>query len=76
MAAASDMHVQLMKWENRSFQQALMERLDTYEAGLLGLTDAVNRNSEDIAEIRQMLDAIIEHLKVPYNKPPLGFGKE
>ena len=75
MAAAMDIHVQLMKWENRSFQQALMERLDTYEAALLGLTDAVNRNSERIEEVDDKLDAIIKHLEVPY-KPPVGFVKE
>ncbi len=82
MVAATDIHVQLVKWENRSFQQALMDRLDTYEAALLGLTDAVSRNSERIEVVEQRLevvngklDAIIEHLKVPYNKPPPGFGK-
>ncbi len=62
MAAATDIHVQLMKWENRSFQQALVERLDTYEAVLLGLTEAVNRNSERIEVVDDKLDAIIKHL--------------
>ncbi len=75
MAAATDIHVQLMKWENRSFQQALVERLDTYEAVLLGLTEAVNRNSERIEVVDDKLDAIIKHLEVPY-KPPAGFVKE
>ena len=60
---------------------------DLVEAALLGLTEAVNRNSQDIAEVRQdlsqaiaentrMLQAIIEYLQVPYNKPPMGFQKE
>ena len=75
MVAATDIHVQLMKWENRSFQQALMDRVDTYEAALLGLTEAVKRNSERIEVLDDKLDAIIEHLKVPY-KPPTGFIKE
>ena len=75
MAGTTDIHFKLMKWENRSFQQALMERIDTYEAALLGLTKTVNRNSEEIAEVRQMLEAIIKHLDVPY-KPPAGFVKD
>ena len=44
MSAATDIHFKLMKWENRSFQQALMERIDTYEAALLGLTEMVAAN--------------------------------
>ena len=59
-----------------------MDRIDTYEAALLGLTEAVNRNSEDIAEVRQdiselneKMDALMKHLEVPY-KPPAGFIKE
>ena len=75
MAGTVDIEFKLMKWENRSFQQALMERAVANEAALRELTEAVNRNSEDIAEVRQMLEAIIEHMKVPY-KPPAGFTKE
>ena len=41
---------------------------------LLGLTEAVKRNSS-IDEVNLKL-AIIEHLDVPYNKPPMGFTKE
>ena len=37
MSAATDIHFKLMKWENRSFQQALMERIDTYEGCTAGL---------------------------------------
>ena len=60
----------------RDAQDALMDRIDTYEAALLGLTEAVNRNSERIDMLDSKLDAIIAHLKVPYNKPPAGFVEE
>ena len=83
--ATTDIRLERIKQEYgglRDAQDALMERLDTYEAGLLGLTEAVSRNSERIEVVEQRLelvnsklDAIIEHLKVPY-KPPAGFVKE
>ena len=79
MSAATDIHFKLMKWENRSFQQALMERIDTYEAALLGLTEMVAANHEltqrQIAELNQKIDAMMKHLDIPY-KPPAGFVKE
>ena len=56
MAAATDIHVQLMKWENRSFQQALMERAVSQDEALRRLTEMVEENG-------RKLDAIIEHLK-------------
>lgn len=73
----------------RDAQDALMDRIDTYEAALLGLTEMVSRNSErlEVVEARLevveqrtnvmdgKLDAIMKHLKVPY-KPPAGFVKE
>ena len=73
----------------RNAQTDLFGKVDTVEAAILGLTEAVNRNSEQIAENRQLiienreriddisakLDAIIAHLDVPY-KPPAGFLKE
>ena len=57
MVAATDIHVQLMKWENRSYQQALMDRIDTYEAALLGLTEAVAANHELITANRELITA-------------------
>ncbi len=45
-----------------------MDNVDTFEAALLGLTAMV-------AENREMLQAIIKHLDVPY-KRPAGFIKE
>jgi len=51
----------------RDGQDDILDRIDTYEAALLGLTQAV-------AENRRMLEAIIKHLDVPYE--PMGFVKE
>ena len=66
----------------RDAQDALMDRIDSYEAALLGLTEAVSRNSEEIAEVKQdigqlnqKMDALMRHMEVPY-KPPAGFIKE
>ena len=52
----------------RETQGELFDKVDTFEAALLGLTEMV-------AENREMLQAIIKHLDVPY-KPPAGFIKE
>ena len=58
----------LMKWENRSYQQALMERAVSQDEALRRLTEMVEENG-------RKLDAIMAHLDVPY-KPPAGFVKE
>ena len=52
----------------RNAQDALFDKTDTFEEALLGLTEIVAENS-------RKLDAIIEHLQVPY-KPPIGFSKD
>lgn len=49
----------------RNAQDELFDKTDSFEEALLGLTETVAENS-------RKLDAIIEHLKVPY-KPPAGF---
>ena len=63
----------------RDAQDALMDKIDTYEAALLGLTEMVSGKSErlEVVEARLgvveertnvmdgKLDAIIKHLKVP-----------
>ena len=70
----------------RDAQDALMDRIDTYEGALLGLTEAVAANHElitanheftqgQIAALHDKIDAMIKHLKVPY-KPQAGFVKE
>ena len=58
----------------RERQDDILDRIDTYEAALLGLTEAVNRNTERIDVLDDKLNAIMEHLKVPY-KPQAGFVK-
>ena len=57
-------------------QDQVFDKVDSFEAALLGLTEMVSENGELIMENRDMLLAIIEHLQVPYNKPPAGFVKE
>ncbi len=90
--ATTDIRLERIKQEYvglRDAQDALMDRIDTYEAALLGLTEMVGRNSERLEVVEERLevveqrtnvidgklDAIMEHLKVPY-KPPAGFVKE
>ena len=68
MATATDLHIDLLKWENRSFQHALMEQSVSQEEALRRLTEMVEENG-------RKLDAIIKHLEVPY-KPPMGFKQE
>ena len=69
MAAATDMHVQLMKWENRSYQQALMERAVSQDEALRRLTEMVEENG-------RKLDAIMASIWACRYKPPAGFVKE
>lgn len=52
----------------RNAQDALFDKTDTFEEALLGLTEAV-------AELNRKVDAMMEHLDVPY-KPPAGFIKD
>ena len=70
----------------RDAQDALMDKIDTYEGALLGLTEAVAANHElitanheltqrQIMALHDKIDALIKHLKVPY-KPQAGFVKE
>ena len=90
--ATQDVRLELIQHEYTGMRNALhtlMDRMDGYEAALLGLTEAISQNSERIAaletrmdrveqrldNIESKLDAIIKHLEVPY-KPPAGFVKE
>ncbi len=63
----------------RDGQDDILDRIDTYEAALLGLNETVAANHEwsqrQFAELNDKVDAIIKHLDVPY-KPPAGFLKE
>ncbi len=87
--ATTDIRLDRIKHEYegvRNTQDALMDRMDTYEEAILGLTQAVAANHElimanhestqrQIKELNEKLDALIKHLDVPY-KPPVGFVKE
>lgn len=69
--ATTDIRFKRMNEEFQSVRNAqddLFDRVDTFEEALLELTEVVAENS-------RKLDAIIEHLKVPY-KPPAGFVKD
>ena len=63
----------------REGQDDILDRIDTYEAALLGLNETVAANHEwsrrQFAEINEKLDRLMTHLKVP-PKPPAGFLKE
>ena len=68
--ATTDIRLKRIEKEYQSVrdgQDDILDRIDTYEAALLGLTEMV-------AENRRMLEAIIKHLEVPYK--PVGFVKE
>ena len=72
MSATAEIRQRRMEAEYLSLRQAQdqsLDRIDSYEAALLGLTEVVAENS-------RKLDAIIKHLRVPYEKPPMGFQKE
>ncbi len=59
----------------RHEQDDILDRIDTYEAAILGLTEAVNRNTEHKDVLDDKLNAIMEHLQAPY-KPQAEFVKE
>lgn len=69
--ATTDIRFKRMDKEYLSLRQSqgeVFDKVDTLEAAILGLTEAVAENS-------RKLDALLEHLEVPY-KPPAGFVKE
>ncbi len=68
--ATTDIRLKRIEKEYQSVREGqgdILDRIDTYEAALLGLTELVAENS-------RKLDAIIKHLDVPYE--PMGFVKE
>ncbi len=70
--ATTDIRFKRMNEEYQSVRNAqdeLFDKVDTFEEALLGLTEIVAENS-------RKLDAIITHLEVPYQKPPIGFTKD
>ena len=86
MAVTTDIRLDRIRHEYtglRDTQDALMDRIDTYEAALLGLNEMVTENRERlerveevVAENRAILLAIAERLDVTYEKPSAGFVKE
>ena len=71
MAATAEMRAKRIEAEYQSVrgvQNDILDKMDSYEAALLGLSEIVAENS-------RKLDAIIKHLDVPY-KPPAGFIKD
>ena len=79
MAVTTDIRFKRMQGKYQTLEVAqdeLFDKVDSFEAALLGLTEMVAENREMILENSWKLDAIIKHLEVPYNKPPMGFSKE
>ncbi len=77
--ATNDIRFKRMKQEYLSLHDAqdnLMDKVDTFEGAVLGLTQVVEANRTMLLENREMLLAIITHLDVPYDRPPIGFSKD
>ena len=69
--------------EPHEVQDKVSDQVDSFETAILGLTEAVSQNSETLEQHRQILDlhtemllAIVEHLDVPCQKPPMGFNTD
>lgn len=78
MAVTTDIRFKRMQGKYQTLEVAqdeLFDKVDSFEAALLGLTEMVAENREMILENSRKLDALIKHLEVPY-KPPAGFNKE
>lgn len=87
--ATTDIRLKRIEKEYQSVrdgQDDILDRIDTYEAALLGLNETVSSNHEwskrqfteirrDIGELNEKLDRLMAHLEVP-PKPPAGFIKE
>ena len=76
--ATTDIRLKRIEKEYQSVrkgQDDILDRIDTYEAALLGLTEAVNRNTKRLDVLDEKMDRLMTHLKVP-PKPPAGFVKE
>jgi len=87
--ATTDIRFKRMQSEYRTLQDAqdeLFDKVDSFEAALLGLTEMVAANRDlimanhewtqrQIAELHEKMDRLMKHLDVP-PKPPTGFVKE
>ncbi len=85
MAATTDVRFKRVQGEYRTLQDAqdeLFDKVDGYEAALLGLTEMVAENRQRlerveavVADLNDKMDRLMKHLDVP-SKPPAGFVKE
>ena len=86
MAATAEIRAKRIEAEYQSVRSVpndILDKVDGYEAALLGLNEMVTENRERlerveevVAENRAILLAIAERLDVTYEKPPAGFVKE
>ena len=75
--ATTDIRLKRIEKEYQSVrdgQDDILDRIDSYEEALLGLTEVVAENRARLEVLDDKLDAIIKHLEVPYK--PVGFVKE
>ncbi|MCY4071177.1 MAG: hypothetical protein OXG60_07750 [Chloroflexi bacterium] len=89
MAATTDIRFKRMQGQYQTLQDAqdeLFDKVDSFEAALLGLTESVAANRELImanhewtqrqfTDLHEKMDRLMTHLDVP-SKPPAGFVKE
>lgn len=85
MAATTDIRLDRIKHEYegvRNAQDTLFDKVDSFEAALLGLTEMVAENRERlervegvVADLNEKMDRLMKHLDVP-PKPPAGFVRE
>ncbi len=79
MAATTDIRFKRMQAKYQTLENAqdeVFDKVDNLESALLGLSESVAANHDLIMENRAMLMAIIKHLEVPYDKPPIGFRQD
>jgi len=82
MAATTDIRFKRMQGQYQTLQGAqdeLFDKVDSFEAALLGLTESVAANHEwtqrQFTDLHEKIDRLMTHLDVP-PKPPAGFVKE
>ena len=65
MATQDDIRIDWIQHEYSGMRDAmfkLMKRMDSYEAAVLGLTEAVSQNSERLDAVEQRLDGVEQRL--------------
>ncbi len=75
--ATQDIRLERIEREYGSLRQAQnRDSLRESRDSLMESRDLLMESREILMENREMLLAIIKHLEVPYEKPPMGFKKE